>query len=889
MWPAVGPGGQARATKKRGSCHRTEGQQAPGQRATVGERGDEVRRGRETARPGSQPWSPPGRRPFPRGIPAGCHCGQCFTRRAQERPGEGEAASEPELVPKPGDRPPGLSRFLSLGLGKILSCRGLTQTDAKERDAILWYQKKIGAYDQNMWEQSIEQNQLKGFKRKSKKIEKIKPDLSDVNLIRASTFAKVKPEISWTPLIQKGIVRIICFPLFSKWWIKVTSLRIFIWLLLLYLMKITAIVLYFTMPVVNLSEVITPACLMVLMGTVYCQIVSTQIAKPSGTNGNWRRKKLSKTVKGDGSRECGSHNCSDTGRGVESSDSASPNGCSWGTLFCNSPTKRAKLLTDKGIKTENTPSCLNLTTKKKHPQSEVRMWQPREKTKLSNGQKSWEGNRCLGNVVSDEVSIEDDCEEHTQIILSGRRVEGASSNDGYEIKNEKLLISSKHVSTQLKKISTSRWHHMVRDSDSLVESESESAAFSQESPSSISHQSRSCSQRDSESTCHNSETENMRWDDFLQGPECYSSATSDNNVTEKTLPPSTKQDPKEDIVQPNRLFWPPNMTSASERVSALIWEGNECKRMDMSVLKISDIIMNRVNAYQQGAGYQMLGKITTVVLAFFPFLYRLFHEKNLAQIPSISAEELLTLFCGAPPSTPIIILATINFLEHLCLTWMFFLMICLSERTYKQQFLLAKLFSHVTSARKAKKYGIPHFRLKKVVNVKVWLSLRSYLKRQGPQNSGDVVVSSVFLLTLSIAFICCAQVFQSHKTFLNNVYNWEFLIWETVLLLFLLHLVSLGSETNKKYNNMSVLLTEQINLYLKMEKKPSEKEQLTLVIDMLKPSAKLLKELSTPFRLCGLTMNPLIYNMTRVVILSAVSGIISNLLGSNIRLWKSKP
>jgi hypothetical protein len=36
------------------------------------------------------------------------------------------------------------------------------------------------------------------------------------------------------------------------------------------------------------------------------------------------------------------------------------------------------------------------------------------------------------------------------------------------------------------------------------------------------------------------------------------------------------------------------------------------------------------------------------------------------------------------------------------------------------------------------------------------------------------------------------------------------LIWETALLLFLLRLASLGSETNKKYSNVSILLTEQV-------------------------------------------------------------------------------
>lgn len=42
-------------------------------------------------------------------------------------------------------------------------------------------------------------------------------------------------------------------------------------------------------------------------------------------------------------------------------------------------------------------------------------------------------------------------------------------------------------------------------------------------------------------------------------------------------------------------------------------------------------------------------------------------------------------------------------------------------------------------------------------------------------------------------------------------------MWEAALLLFLLRLASLGSETNKKYSNISILLTEQVapfSLYL---------------------------------------------------------------------------
>uniref|UniRef100_A0A8C3VQA0 Putative homeodomain transcription factor 1 n=1 Tax=Catagonus wagneri TaxID=51154 RepID=A0A8C3VQA0_9CETA len=704
---------------------------------------------------------------------------------------------------------------------------------SNERDAISWYQKKIGAYDQQIWEKSIEQTQIKGFKNKPKKMGHIKADLIDVDLIR-----------------------------------------------------VIALVLYFMMPIVNVSEVLGPLCLMLLMGTVHCQIVSTQITRPSGNNGSRRRRKLRKTANGDGSRENG-NNSSDKARGVETLESAPFNGGFWGTLFGNR-IKRVNLICNRGMETDNDSSCLHPVIKKRQCRPEIRMWQAREK--FSDGEKGRrESFRRLGNGISDDLSSEEDGEARTQMVILRRSVEGASSDNGCEVKSRKSILS-RHLNTQVKK-TTSKWCPIMRDSDSLAESEFESAAFSQGSRSGMSGGSRSLnmSRRDSESTRHDSETEDMLWDDLLHGPECRSSVTSDSEGAHvNSLHSGTKRDPKEDVFQQNHLFWLQNSSPASDRVSAIIWEGNECKKMDMSVLEISGIIMSRVNAYQQGAGYQMLGNVVTIGLAFFPFLHRLFREKNLDQLKSISAEEILTLFCGAPPVTPIIILSVINFFERLCLTWMFFFMMCVAERTYKQRFLFAKLFSHITSARKARKYEIPHFRLKKVENIKIWLSLRSFLKRRGPQRSVDVVVSSVFLLTLSIAFICCAQVLRGHKTFLNDVYNWEFLIWESALLLFLLRLASLGSETNKKYSNVSILLTEQINLYLKMEKKPNKKEQLTLVNNVLKLSTKLLKELDTPFRLYGLTMNPLIYNITRVVILSAVSGVISDLLGFNIRLWKIK-
>lgn len=40
------------------------------------------------------------------------------------------------------------------------------------------------------------------------------------------------------------------------------------------------------MPIVSASEIIGPLCLMLLMGTVHCQIVSTQLSKTSGSDGS---------------------------------------------------------------------------------------------------------------------------------------------------------------------------------------------------------------------------------------------------------------------------------------------------------------------------------------------------------------------------------------------------------------------------------------------------------------------------------------------------------------------------------------------------------------------------------------------------------------------------
>jgi hypothetical protein len=75
-------------------------------------------------------------------------------------------------------------------------------------------------------------------------------------------------------------------------------------------------------------------------------------------------------------------------------------------------------------------------------------------------------------------------------------------------------------------------------------------------------------------------------------------------------------------------------------------------------------------------------------------------------------------------------LILIALFERCVLSTLFFFLLAVAERTFKQRFLYAKLFSHLTSFRRARKSELPHFRLNKVRNIKTWLSVRSYLKVQ---------------------------------------------------------------------------------------------------------------------------------------------------------------
>jgi hypothetical protein len=72
--------------------------------------------------------------------------------------------------------------------------------------------------------------------------------------------------------------------------------------------------------------------------------------------------------------------------------------------------------------------------------------------------------------------------------------------------------------------------------------------------------------------------------------------------------------------------------------------------------------------------------------------------------------------------------------KHLCYLTLF----------YFQRLLYAKHFCYLTSARRAKKFDMPHFRLNKVRNIKTWLSIRSYLKVSSELQQGIYIIYSLY-------------------------------------------------------------------------------------------------------------------------------------------------
>ncbi|BFZ21051.1 hypothetical protein BsWGS_24089 [Bradybaena similaris] len=394
------------------------------------------------------------------------------------------------------------------------------------------------------------------------------------------------------------------------------------------------------------------------------------------------------------------------------------------------------------------------------------------------------------------------------------------------------------------------------------------------------------------------------WEDRMQSDETTSSAYSSNSE-EVDSEGKTEEDEKTEYTTSTlnviNLLQPSGSPSSSgnltqpDRVSCLFWEGNECKKVDLTALDIGWAIIDKVDGLPESSDYFIIGLLFSFLISLVPLVFRAYISKDAANIEDLLSWSGLLTRCLDLPSLirssytwRQYLLMVNGMLQRFFLSLIFFFLLSVADRTFKQRLLYAKHFSYLTSSRRARKFSMPHFRLNKVRNIKIWLSLRSYLKRRGPQRSVDVIVSACFLCAVCAVCLISLQMLKDTSSYLDYLCNWELLIWCTALAVFLMRFMTVGLKINKKYRNLSVLITEQINLYLQMEQKPHKKEELILANNVLRLAEDLLKELESPFKISGFSANPLIYNIMRVVVLSAFSAVLTEVLGFKLKLHKIK-
>ena len=330
----------------------------------------------------------------------------------------------------------------------------------------------------------------------------------------------------------------------------------------------------------------------------------------------------------------------------------------------------------------------------------------------------------------------------------------------------------------------------------------------------------------------------------------------------------------------------PSTAKSVDRVGCKIWQYAEMKKVKLSVLDITSTIVSQVESLPYNSAYPIFGITMSFVLCIIPTLYRLFiYESQQSNHHNTSACYQSVLLGESEFSSFVIIASAVN---RFILAATFFFLLSVAERIFKQRFLCAKRFSYLTSARRARKYDLPHFRLNKVLNIKSWLSIRSCLKKRGPQRSVDLIVSVTFILTLVLVFYLGVDTIKSEERSSHPLHYYELSAWFFTLGIYLIRFLTLGTQINKKYSDPSVLITEQINIYFQMEENPTKKDNLMLANNVLKLVSVLLKELDSPYKISGLSANALLYNLTKFGILSACSGVASNMLGFKLKLYNMK-
>ncbi|XP_050683226.1 protein phtf isoform X2 [Leptidea sinapis] len=816
------------------------------------------------------------------------------------------------------------------------------------KELAAWYQKKISSYDKEEWETMVEQLLMRGTYRRRiiDFTSHARSYLIDVDLVRGSSFPKAKPTLGMRRVVWFALVRLLFLPGLYQWWAQQTSPVCAKFLLTVWCLQVVNIILYLLAPSqidVDSNCWIVPAVLMLVLSMVHSQIVCTtemELARVR-PRPNFRRKLP---------RYFRSRSDCDGGSGGASAESAATSSQSKSRKV-KPPKYRRRLsrmdIADAGPRkrrkdsTKESPNDLNINTKDKE----------QKKAKDSDDEEymAWKKSNASATVtLTPPTESAKPSFNYKPNILTKKYLEIfnvrqyqrnvppilADGDDGFESLNgyNSSEGDNRNKNAQIK-MKTNEKENVVAPTPENIETADANDVIFEKCKKSVDIEEKSA-EADSDNEVTSSPNVGKRagvrfrkaWskDKISLVNEDTFTRVQDNHkviraqINQEVFPgeessygsPSETGNCDDGFHHAADSSWDPFaiLNPTSDTVKCTMWERGSTLRAELSAVDISWCVVARAERAMAAEGCPCAGPVMAALLAVTAPAMRLVQmaveqdSRSDEELQSISltgyVPEIIGNYTQGSPLRAFsgafgdniweVSTNMLSFVLRFTLSGLVFFLLAVAERAYKQRFLYAKLFSHLTSARRARKSELPHFRLNTVRNIKTWLSTRSYLRRRGPQRSVDVIVSAAFMITLTLLACVSAQLLRDSIT-LERGWLLEAMVWSCCLGVYLLRLLTLGSNVNKKYRGcLSAILTEQINLHLAIEQRPESKEQLTVANNVLKLAADLLKELDAPFKISGICANHYLYTITKVVILSALSGVLSEMLGFKLKLHKIK-
>nr|XP_012150394.1 PREDICTED: putative homeodomain transcription factor isoform X2 [Megachile rotundata] len=786
----------------------------------------------------------------------------------------------------------------------------------KLNELVYWYQKKIGTYDKQQWEKTVEQHILGGFTHVPMRTAKLKTEFIDVDLVRGSSFPKAKPKHGLTTVACLALQRLLFLPLYKKC-LQMINMCIYF----CHIAKDSE------SDIVSISEVLIPAIMMLILCIVHSHIVSTH-SGPAIVDGQSKQRivRRSRHTRCRMGKSRTRQNLRLHEDSKSSQDTASEKASTVSGEVLTSVRFAKKVVIENSLTVSRSQEIVTaqISCDNEPINAAVNNSLPMNEASASHTESNNVPDQNMKNVHQDDDGFES---LNGNVSSDNDKSAARTTVEKFKQKRDGLLKTNEdHILWPEDSTNQSALLQPKFSAPDLLKTENNSSNSEAEAPNKVdkdhclmgiaSREGRQQCESEEEGECEETVTNHLteattsatEWMGVTtNSDECsYSSELEESDLhseTNKNYGELAEHPFSWEFELPPSIMLSSNCASY-DRVSCTIWTRRDIKKAELSVLDISSAIIARVESMPESMNYFYGGLLLSVVLSLIPSIKRLSDHVGMDNSSNVTSSlipndltyvnletysdilcKVIDLAFGTTLWERIVVL--ISAFERLILSSLLFFLLAVAERTYKQRLLYAKLFSHLTSSRRARKSDLPHFRLNKVRNIKLWLSVRSYLKRRGPQRSVDVIVSAVFIVTLLLLSFVSLELIKDLES-LHSRYNVEALFWSFSLGIFILRFMTLGTKINKKYRNLSVLITEQINLYLQIEQKPHKKEELMVANNVLKLAADLIKELECPFKISGLSANPYLYTITKVVLLSALSGVLSELLGFKLKLHKIK-